>query len=89
MDYRLLTTACVSLLLLTATGLCAQTLPLFDSHSHFKSEESEVFSAADVVAILDEQNIQRMVNIARVMNYVRRAFLSQLVVYEVSGCVMV
>ena len=36
-------------------------LPIFDSHSHFKSEEAGEFSPADIVALLDQQTIERMV----------------------------
>lgn len=50
------------LLVAGITAASAQTeLPIFDAHSHYKAEDAEHFSASDIVAILDRENIKRMV----------------------------
>jgi len=51
----------VFLLLYGAGVIAGQDLPIFDSHSHFKAEDASHFNAADIVAILERENIESMV----------------------------
>ncbi len=51
----------LGLLFPTAVASGQTVIPIFDSHSHFKSEEAGEYSPADIVALLDQQKIERMV----------------------------
>jgi len=48
-------------LLLSARLATAEPLPLFDVHSHYKSEDAERFPVAAIIDILDREHIERMV----------------------------
>ena len=36
-------------------------IPLFDSHSHYKTDDAASFSGEDVIAIMNRENISHMV----------------------------
>jgi hypothetical protein len=38
-----------------------QPLPLFDSHSHYKTEDARVYDGKDILAMMDRENITHMV----------------------------
>jgi hypothetical protein len=49
-------------LFLTLPGLgLAEEMPVFDAHSHYKTEDAAEFSPDDVIRIMDENNISFMV----------------------------
>ena len=61
MTVRLFPSTCLLALLLSISCLPALAeIPLFDSHSHYKSEDAAAYSPAEVVTILDREKIQRM-----------------------------
>mgnify|MGYP001814235131 FL=1 len=50
------------LLLLILPGMAsAEALPIFDVHSHYKTEDAAVISPEDVIRLMDENNISHMV----------------------------
>jgi len=61
----------ISLLFLSGQGYCfadqsidlSQSLPLFDSHSHYKTEDAGVLDHQQILAKMDKHNISHMVNV--------------------------
>jgi len=46
---------------LPSVSFSAGVLPLFDSHSHYKTDDAAIFSPEQILAIMDRENITHMV----------------------------